>query len=71
MRYLIDLELFERYVRSIKAMQVTRHDVEMYAAMDAFRQQIHNEILAQVGVNRSDKDFSFWLAERVAKYLED
>lgn len=69
MKYSIDLELFERYVSAIKAMEITRYDVAMYKAMDNFRKQIHDEILIQANASRDDKGFSFWLAERVAKAM--
>ena len=72
MKYNIPKELIDEYLDII--LSLSRWDplknLNLYSYLDRKREEIHNKIMLIAKVDRSDKDFVFWLAEYVETILE-
>lgn len=65
----INLDLFQEYVRLVKAMGLIKFHPILYKNMEREREWTHNLILEQAGKSRDDKEFALWLAEKVEEAI--
>ena len=66
----IDSELLERYINCIIYMEYSREiDTDFYVKADRKREELHNEILSSLEIDRNDKNFNMELSFYVTKVL--
>lgn len=63
----VNMELLERYVRIIHAMNMVRdiHNIKTYSVLEEARRDLHNQLLDAAGVARNNAEFNMELASLI------